>query len=223
MTYIIRLFAGLAEAMGTRELQLEAQHPLTVSDLKLRLQAQFPELKTELDGTLVAINQRYAHPSDTFTERDEVALIPPVGGGSDEPPLVRVTRQPLDVNFAYSLLENVYCGGTVLFCGTVREWTKGRQTQYLTYEAYADMAILQMQNIGREVAERWPGVHTLQWHRIGDLHPTDIAVICAAAAPHRDVAFEAARVLIDRLKKEAPIWKKEYYADGETIWSANPE
>lgn len=84
------------------------------------------------------------------------------------------------------------------------------------------MALSQMEKIQTDVTNLWPGVATVQWHRIGRLDPQEIAVICGAAAPHRDAAFQAARMLIERLKKEVPIWKKEAYVSGQTTWQANP-
>lgn len=132
-----------------------------------------------------------------------------------------ITTSELDLQAARDALNSPAFGGHVFFAGTVREWTKGRQTAYLEYESYIEMAIPLMEAIEADVKRLYPGVETLQWHRIGHLNPTDIAVICAAAAPHRDVAFDAARMLIERLKKEVPTWKKEVYQDGAVEWQAN--
>ncbi|WP_157061936.1 molybdenum cofactor biosynthesis protein [Alicyclobacillus ferrooxydans] len=221
-TYTIQLFAGLAERTGLRLVSVEDTEPMTVNRLKVLLCKQFPQLATQIQGALVAVNQEYAQDTAVVRPEAEIALIPPVGGGAPSARhSCRISAEPLDMKAAYELLEDVYCGGTVLFVGTVREFTGDKQTTHLSYEAYESMAIEQMQRIAADVERDHPGIHTLQWHRVGELLPTDIAVICAAASPHRDDAFAAARTLIERLKKEAPIWKKEFYVDGKSIWQAN--
>ncbi|MCL6637947.1 MAG: molybdenum cofactor biosynthesis protein MoaE, partial [Alicyclobacillus sp.] len=176
----------------------------------------------ELEQALVAVNLQYAEDTVCLREDDEIALIPPVGGGAKADHDCRIQVEPLDLSAAYDFLVRPECGGTVLFSGTVREWTGERRTAHLEYEAYEAMALTQMRAIAADVARQFPGVVTLQWHRTGHLLPTEIAVICGASAPHRDAAFQAARLLIDRLKREVPIWKKEIYADGAVTWQPNP-
>jgi molybdopterin synthase catalytic subunit len=224
LTLTIKLFAGLADRLGQREITVDVPYPLTAAGLKAHMMQLFPDASDVLSRCLVSRNRAYAEDNQEILETDEIAFIPPVGGGSPEQenwPSCRIVREPLDVSEAFRLLENEYCGGTVIFCGTVREWTKGRQTTSLQYDAYVEMALEQMRQIEADVKQQFPGTLTLQWHRIGELLPKDIAVICAAASPHRNVAFEAARTLIERLKKEVPIWKKEFYKDGEVVWQEN--
>lgn len=223
MEVTVKLFAGLAETLGTAAVTCDLSSTATVADMKRSLSLLYPDMSLQISRALVAVNQRYADLDVAIRSTDEVALIPPVGGGSGNSnlPSCLITSDELDVSQAFKQLESVYCGGTVLFCGTVREWTKGRQTHSLTYEAYKEMAETQMRQIEVEVQTEWPGILTLQWHRIGNLNPTDTAVICAAASPHRDSAFAAAQMLIERLKKEVPIWKKEFYADGDSTWQPN--
>lgn len=233
MQITVKLFAGLAETLGRAEITCDLPETASVEQLTHTLAQLYPQLKPQLSRILVGVNRTYAQPDTRLSATDEVALIPPVGGGSPESkelsqkgprttlPSCLISTEPLDITEAFSQLESVYCGGTVLFCGTVREWTKGRQTKSLTYEAYKDMAEEQMKLIEDDVRAKWPGTLTVQWHRVGHLDPTDIAVICAASSPHRDAAFDAARTLIERLKKEVPIWKKEFYADGDPSWQPN--
>lgn len=223
----VKLFAGLVDLIGVREISVDVLTGCTVAEVKRRVCEMYPRAATEIARCLAAVNREYAADDVVLNKApEEFALIPPVGGGSDdgdaELDSCRIVDHPLDVQSAFTHLEDVHCGGTVLFVGTVREWTKGRRTVSLTYEAYVDMALQQMRTIAAQVRTQHPGVRTLQWHRVGLLEPKDIAVICAAAAPHRDDAFAAARLLIERLKKEVPIWKQERYADGETVWQANP-
>lgn len=223
-TYTIHFFAGLAEHAGVRAVEITSTKSLTVKELKTLVAERFPDLRSQIETALVAIDQSYAQDTQEITNGQEIAFIPPVGGGApEERHFYRITDAPLEVSEAMGLLEDVYCGGTALFCGTVREFTGTKRTTHLSYEAYESMALEQMHRIAEDIEQEYPGVRTLQWHRIGELFPTDIAVICAAASPHRDNAFAAARTLIERLKKEVPIWKKEYFADGDSIWQANEQ
>lgn len=223
MRYKVKLFAGVAELIGQHQIEVTEFHPQTVSGLRNHLKELYPNMSFEFDRALFAINQRFAPDHTVLTEGDEIALIPPVGGGSEGSAFTScmLSADPLSITDAYTALENAHCGGTVLFCGTVREWTNGVQTDYLSYEAYEEMAMTQMKQIEADVQKQWPTVSTLQWHRIGRLQPKEIAVICAAASPHRDIAFDAARTLIERVKKEVPIWKKEVYTDGRHTWQEN--
>ncbi|MCL6625579.1 molybdopterin converting factor subunit 1 [Alicyclobacillus shizuokensis] len=218
----VRLFAGIAETIQQRELILNVPVGMSILQLRHHLMEQYPQANQEIAQAMMAINRSYADDGAMLHEGDEVGVIPPVSGGDALPSCV-ISAHPLDVAQAFHQLESVHHGGTVLFVGTVREWTHGRQTSHLEYEAYTDMALAQMKKIEDDVKAMYRNVWTLQWHRVGRLLPTEIAVICAASAPHRADAFAASRLLIDRLKKEVPIWKKEFYADGETTWQSNPE
>ncbi|MCL6631235.1 MAG: molybdopterin converting factor subunit 1 [Alicyclobacillus herbarius] len=218
----VRLFAGIAEMIQQRELTLNVPSGTSILQLRQQLMDSYPAASRDIAQAMMAVNRSYAHDATIVQDGDEVGVIPPVSGGETLPSCF-ISPHPLDLNKAFSQLESVYHGGTVLFVGTVREWTRGRQTSHLEYEAYEEMALAQMRKIEHEVKAAHPDVWTLQWHRVGRLEPTDVAVICAASAPHRAQAFTAARTLIDRLKKEVPIWKKEFYADGEADWQANPE
>lgn len=218
----VKLFAGLAEQAGAPSIDVDLEgEQNTVEAVKAAVAKQLTDSVASVRRALVAVNRNYANDRQVISSDDEVALIPPVSGGSSVRSCV-ITTEPLDPLEAMRQLTDAACGGTVLFSGTVREWTRGRQSLYLEYEAYQDMALSQMAQIEADVQAQWPGVRTLQWHRVGQLYPTDIAVLCAAASPHRDAAFEAARMLIERLKREVPIWKKEFYADGETTWQETP-
>ncbi|RIV22977.1 molybdopterin converting factor subunit 1 [Alicyclobacillaceae bacterium I2511] len=221
MQITIKLFAGLAEKIGERQVTVNIPTGATVKELRHYVRLQFPSFPSLFDGVLVAVNQVYALEDTVLQEGSEVALIPPVGGGSSLQPSCLVTRNPLDIAQAYAQFTNSNLGGIVLFCGTVREWTHHRHTLQLQYEAYEAMALTQMGLIETELRVQWPKVQTLQWHRVGVLEPTEIAVICAAAASHREDAFIVAKVLIERLKREVPIWKKEFYANGDALWQPN--
>ncbi|MGG0184605.1 molybdenum cofactor biosynthesis protein MoaE [Bacillus rhizoplanae] len=107
------------------------------------------------------------------------------------------------------------CGAVTTFIGTVREFTKGRRTLYLEYAAYHSMAEKMLAKIGEETKEKWPGTHVAISHRIGTLQISDIAVVVAVSTPHRKAAYEANEYIMERIKQIVPIWKKEFWEDGE--------
>lgn len=219
----VRLFAHLVELAGFSAIDIELPHDLTIAEARPYL-IESLRLPTDVfNQTMLAVNQTYVQSNVVLQEGDELAFIPPVGGGSiDDTHLLRVTDDILSVEEAYQQMEDANYGGTVLFIGTVREWTKDNQTSHLYYEAYPEMAIRELRRLIAEITEEHSTVRTLIWHRVGELRPTDIAVICAAASPHRVAAFDVARLLIERLKKEIPIWKKEFFTNGQSTWQPNP-
>jgi molybdopterin synthase catalytic subunit len=99
--------------------------------------------------------------------------------------------------------------------GAVRDHARGRPIRHLEYEAYPEMAVREMDKISAEAARRWPGTRVAIGHRSGHLEVGELAVVIAAAAPHRAEAFDACRFAIDTLKQSVPIWKKEVSTDGE--------
>jgi len=125
-----------------------------------------------------------------------------------------LSEAPLSVERACSLVEGPEIGGVALFVGTVRDTNAGQPVSLLEYHAYAAMAEKEMQRIGAEIAAEFPGARLAAQHRTGALRVGEIAVVCAAGAPHRDAAFQACRALIDRIKASVPIWKREHGPDG---------
>jgi molybdopterin synthase catalytic subunit/molybdopterin converting factor small subunit len=212
----VRLFAAAAAAAGHRQIEGDWSG-LTTAQLVAVLQEEYPGLKPLAPSLVVAVNREYLPPDTIIAPGDEVALIPPVSGGSGEAPpgLFAVTEKPLSADEIAERVTNPYSGATLVFVGTVREWTKGRQTTYLEYEAYPEMAVEQMQVIGREIAARWPGAQCAIVHRTGKLAVSEPSVVIAVATPHRADSFDACRHAIERLKQIVPIWKKEIWADGE--------
>jgi molybdopterin synthase catalytic subunit len=120
----------------------------------------------------------------------------------------------LSVDEAIAAVRAGDAGGIALFLGTVRDHNDGRAVSLLEYEAYASMAVKEMTAIGEEIDREIPGVRLAAHHRVGRLSVGDVAVICAASAPHRGEAFRACRLLIDRIKERVPIWKREHGPDG---------
>lgn len=212
MTITILLFAGLAERANQREIQLTLPEQATVRDLLQAAAEQYPALSPLLGSCFVSLNHEYAAPDHVIQASDEIALLPPVSGG--EEPLFSITTEPLSADKLIRLVSNPHAGAVLTFVGTVREFTHGQRTVYLSYEAYAPMAVEKMKQIAAEIEERWPGARVAMQHRIGDLQIEEIAVIVAVATPHRNESFEAGRYAIERLKQIVPIWKKEMWEDG---------
>ncbi|MBY6277125.1 MAG: molybdopterin converting factor [Symbiobacterium thermophilum] len=212
----VKLFAAAADAVGRRTLEGDWAGRTTAQLLEILTQ-QYPNLARLAPVLSVAVNREYAPADRVLADGDEVALIPPVSGGADdpEPPLFAITTEPLSADEIAARVTNPHSGATLVFVGTVREWTRGRRTVYLEYEAYPEMAVAQMEQIGREIAERWPGARTAIVHRVGRLEIGEASVVIAVATPHRADAFEACRHAIERLKQIVPIWKKEVWEDGE--------
>lgn len=131
-----------------------------------------------------------------------------------EAALIDVRAEPLDVAEALAAVQHPSCGGAVLFVGMVRDYSEGQAVTGLTYEAYAGMARAEMGRIAAEIADASPGVRLAAVHRVGNLQVGDLAIVCAACAPHRQQAFEACRLLIDRIKETVPVWKREHAAQG---------
>src|SRR5580765_3193067 len=132
--------------------------------------------------------------------------------------MIQLTHEPIDFAALTESVRSNAAGAVVLFLGTVRELTNGRQTIALDYEAFPDMAAAKFEELINEARQRWPVVNAAIVHRLGRLELGDVSVAVAVSTPHRQQAFEAGKFLIDRLKEIVPIWKKENWADGSTEW-----
>jgi molybdopterin synthase catalytic subunit len=130
--------------------------------------------------------------------------------------LFEIVDEPIKVEEIVKKVERREAGAVTTFIGTVREWTKGRRTLSLEYQAYASMAVKMLEQIGGEIKEKWPTAQTAISHRVGHLQISDIAVVIAVSSPHRKIAYEANEYAIERIKQIVPIWKKEHWEDGET-------
>lgn len=128
-----------------------------------------------------------------------------------------ITEKPISIEECVKKVERREAGAITTFIGTVREFTKGKKTLYLTYEAYVPMAVKKLAEIGVEIKQRWPDTETAISHRIGRLDISDIAVVIAVSTPHRKDAYAANEFAIERIKQIVPIWKKEHWEDGE-VW-----
>lgn len=135
--------------------------------------------------------------------------------------MIALTRQPIDTTQLLADASQPAAGAVVLFVGITREFTAGRQTEQLAYEAHDAMAEAELTRLEAAARERWPLVACGIVHRLGDVPLAEASVAVVASSPHRVDAFDAARWLIDQLKQTVPIWKQEHYADGETEWVHN--
>lgn len=126
-----------------------------------------------------------------------------------------ISKDPIDVQSIIDKVVQREAGAITTFIGTVRELTRGKKTLFLIYEAYESMAVKKLEQIGREIEERWPGAKVAITHRVGKLDITDVAVVIAVSTPHRADAYEANRYAIERIKEFVPIWKKEHWENGE--------
>ena len=133
--------------------------------------------------------------------------------------MIDLTDQPLDGEALAKLVMRPSDGGLVVFSGVVRNNSEDRAVRYLEYEAYREMALPKLEQVQRETLDRWPMASVAMAHRLGRMEIGETSVIVAASAPHRAEAFEAGRYAIDRLKEIVPIWKKEFFAEGES-WPA---
>jgi molybdopterin synthase catalytic subunit len=184
----------------------------TLDQLVDRLCESRPALAKARGHVKVAVNEDFASGDRVLADGDVVALIPPVAGGSSL--YCRLTDQPLSVDEVLNAVTGPGQGGVVVFIGMVRDNNNDRAVTRLEYEAYPSMAMNLMADIVRRCEATSPGVRVGIAHRVGALDIGDTAVVLAAAAPHRAEAFEAARMCIELLKAEVPIWKKEFSADG---------
>jgi molybdopterin synthase catalytic subunit len=132
--------------------------------------------------------------------------------------MIQLTDQPIDPQRLVAMIASRDAGAVLLFLGTARETTRGRKSASLEYEAYGRMAEAKMAELRAEAMRRWPLTGCALVHRLGHLAPGEISVAIAVGTPHRQEAFEAGKWLIDTLKQDVPIWKKENWADGTSEW-----
>jgi molybdopterin synthase catalytic subunit len=224
MDITVLYFATLRDHAGQREEQLTLPDGSTVSDLRSVLAKRHSGLEPSLASAIFAVNREYAFPEEVLQDGDEVALFPPVSGGTEpsQPTIFQVTKEPLDLNTLLESLLLPTSGAACVFTGVVRAYSsrgEERQTNHLVYEAYEPMAKEKLGQVVTEIRARWPSVEGIAIvQRIGRLEASTPTVMIVCTAAHRDTGvFEAARYGIDRLKQIVPIWKKEVGPDGE-VW-----
>lgn len=215
----VHLFSTLRDKVGDKTITIELAPEARVSDFKAAFINQYPSIADSLETMLVAINKDYAFDDEIIPEGAELAVFPPVSGGSEPPAIFAITEDELDLNDILAKITLPSTGAACFFSGMVRGDTERgdpHQTEYLEYQAYPEMAEAKMQQVADEIRHKWPAVEGIAIiQRIGTLMPGTPTVLIACSASHRDVgAFEAARYGIDRLKEIVPVWKKEVRPDG---------
>jgi len=246
------LFFGAArDAAACEEAELKLNPPHDSASAFAQLLNAYPDLRRFGKSLLFAVNQEYAQPDREIFDGDELAVFPPVSGGSEnklatetrsyredkaevinnaeagssdvssspgsERDFFELTTDPIDVGAVARRVVLAECGATVTLDGYAREWTRGRRTLYLVYEAYTPMALREMKRLGELAHEKFGIAHIGIVHRTGRLEIGETSVVIAVSAPHRRAAFEACEWAIRELKRTVPIWKKEFFEDGE-VW-----
>lgn len=208
----VKLFGSVREAAGSSEISEEVAQGACVADLREQLAGLYPLIEKYGSHLRIAVNCDLVPEETLLADGDEVALLPPVSGGAGR---CSISCEPLDVMEVIARVEADDVGGISTFLGAVRDHNRGHTIDHLEYEAYPEMAVLEMEKIADKAAEKWPGVRVAIAHRVGTLGIGELAVVIAAAGHHRAEAFESCRFAIDVLKERVPIWKKEVATDGE--------
>lgn len=219
-TVTIRYHGGTSELRGMRSesASISGGFP-SVSDVIAHIERTTPKLAAVLPRCRFARNGDFADREERVEDGDEIDVLPPVAGGSDDPVrLVAIRATKLSIDECHDAVSHPSAGGIVLFCGAVRNHAAGKSVLRLEYEAHGTLAERELRRVLEGVAAEHPGVRLAVTHRIGALEIADLAIVIAASAAHRAEAFAACRVALDRLKETVPIWKKEWTADGGSHW-----
>jgi MoaE-MoaD fusion protein len=214
----VRLFARYREAAGRDRVEIDLPEGGTVETAWEAVSRRFPALGQYRPFTLFALREDYVSPDHRLGEGDELCLFPPVSGGSGGEDWIEVTAEVLSERATADAVADPGAGAVALFSGIVRDQTGGRRVKFLEYEAHAPMALAKMREIAAAIRARWPGtLRVALVHRVGRLEIGESSVMIAVSSPHRREAFEACHFAIDTLKETVPVWKKEYFEDGE-VW-----
>ena len=223
----VLFFGVLKDLAGQSADSLSLPEHAILGDVLAHYEARVPGLRTLSSSLAMSINQEYAGPESKLQPGDEIALLPPVSGGSGDAALdssvergncARIVRNKIDTA---ALLGKIKCppdGAVVVFEGVVRDNSRGRRTLLLDYEVYEDMALKQMNGLIEQALSQFRVREAAIVHRVGRLQIGETSVVVVVASAHRGAAFDACRWLIDTLKLTVPIWKKEYFEDG-AVWA----
>ena len=229
------LYLGMLRDLAGREREVvQLGDGARLSDLYAQLQQRIPKLQDFRDAIALAVNYQYSKAEVTLHDNDEVALIPPVSGGTgdDDPtadafaPLIeehaRLVREPIKAARIVATLKRPEDGAVAVFDGIVRNHSCGRRTLSLEYTAYEPMALRQMELLAKQALKNFAIRDLRVVHRLGRLQIGETSVYIVVASAHRAAAFDACRWLIDTLKKQVPIFKKEFFEDGAAWADGEP-
>lgn len=216
----VLLFGVLKDIFGTDRERLVLVEGATLREVAEHYRERAPQQQALLEAIALAINSEFAPRTTALHEGDEVALLPPVSGGSPATQVheVRLVRGPIVIAELQRRIRQGEDGAVCVFEGIVRNNTRGRETLYLDYEAYEKMAQRELERIVQQAMKQFAVREVMVHHRLGRIEISEASVFVAVASAHRGAAFEACRWIIDTLKKQAPIWKKEHFVDG-TAWA----
>jgi molybdopterin synthase catalytic subunit len=221
----VLFFGRLKEIVGLAEDTAELSDGARVEDLFARYGNQYPELARFRPSVAAAVNQEYAEWRAPLKNNDEVAFLPPVSGG--EAPVVdagaardicSIVRTAIHASEVADQVKAPADGAVVVFEGIVRNHSRGKETLYLIYEAYENMALAEMREICKEMRRLYQIDRILMLHRLGRLEIGETSILMAVSSAHRVAAFDASRFAIDTFKRTVPIWKQEYFRDG-AVWA----
>jgi molybdopterin synthase catalytic subunit len=223
----VLFFGVLKEVFGRSSATVDLPEGARVREVLFYYAREAPKFEAMMPSLAISVNQEYSGADRALRDGDEVGLLPPVSGGSEEGDAeirketrgeVKIVRERIDTDAVVGRLKRPADGAAVIFDGVVRDNTRGRRTLYLDYEAYEAMALKQMESLAVEAQSRFEVRGVSIVHRLGRLEIGETSVLIVVASAHRGAAFEACRWIIDTLKKTVPIWKKEYFEDG-AVWA----
>jgi molybdopterin synthase catalytic subunit/molybdopterin converting factor small subunit len=219
----VLFFGMLKELQGAASVELDLPEGSSAANLAQLVGDGNARMRQALAICALAVNQEYAGPGAVLRDKDEVALLPPVSGGSEAIDRLRsahcaIVREPIQVGEIVNAIKLGEDGSVLTFEGIVRNHTRGRRTVYLDYQAYEAMALKQMGALAEQAIRQFSVRDVAMVHRLGRLEIGETSVLIVVASAHRAAAFEACRWLIDTLKRTVPIWKKEYFEDG-AVWA----
>lgn len=218
----VLFFGVLKDLAGRSSDELSLPDDATAADVLNHYSQHLAKSRQMLSSIAISVNQEYARPEDRLRAGDEVALLPPVSGGTNAPDTnsarAFITREKIDSAATLDLIKRPEDGAVVLFEGIVRNHSRGRRTLFLDYDAYEEMALKQIESLIVQATQQFQIRDAIILHRLGRLEIGETSVLIVVASAHRAAAFDACRFAIDTLKRTVPIWKKEYFEDG-AVWA----
>lgn len=219
----VLFFGILKDLAGQAADSLTLPENAVLGDVLSHYEARIPRLRGLSSSLAMSINQEYARPESKLHAGDEIALLPPVSGGSGDTAVqgvncAKIVRERIDTPAFLAKIKRPADGAVVVFEGIVRDNSRGRRTLFLDYEAYEEMALKQMNGLIEQALSQFRVREVAIVHRLGRLQIGEASVLIVVASAHRTAAFETCRWLIDTLKRTVPIWKKEHFEDG-AVWA----
>lgn len=215
----VNYFAAARDLAGCASQRVSLpESSISLAELKTLLAALHPQLAPHLQRMRLAINGELHAQVERVNAGDEIDVLPPVAGGSGSAFQCALQSEPLSVDRAIAQVSHAGAGGIAVFIGVVRDHAPQGAVARLDYEAHETLALREMERISGELTREHPEARISVQHRIGQLAIGDMAVVIAASAPHRALAFTVCRAAIDRIKESVPIWKKEWAPDGSALW-----